>query len=462
MNVTYLKLQDKTVLSFNTTELYFKIHDKNLLPFMLRDSIADTSGEGMLDSLPLKDAQRVIRQNETALGRFLSFRSLSVNRENAKQILNQLRIPQKSDFETNLKTMIMCKALSASDDFWITNDMNEKWADVNLRENPLHETLQQIALFGKSLAITGKLRTPELTGQGAYAKAWYREDGVLYLYKAGFKGGDEAEREALASRILDCFNVPQVQYELTEKDGRTVTKCRQMNSDDYSVVDAIDIDVWGKQSGQDLFDFARQTDSDLFYKTIVADYLLSNADRHFGNWGFYMSNRTGEIIGMHPLFDHNNCFDPGFIKNPDEVECQLIPGKKQRESALYAIKHCDFRCVRSVTRNMFSDKKMYDSFMERAVELGLYRKTELSLREAMLRKDFYRPVEIKPDNKQEYWDKINARLQKERTAELKESGVSATRHFTPDVIERIEADAKTKSFPPPGSPSGGRGGRADD
>ena len=401
MSYTYLKLQDKTLMAFDRENAEYKVYENDLLPFVLRDTVKDTT------NLPDAEKYKVAIKNSEQLTKFFTERSLSINRENAKFILNELGISQKSDSETKEKMMIMCKALSAADDYWITENKEESWSDINVRENPLHETLAQIALFGKSLSVTGKIRTPELTGLGAYAKAWFRDNGTLYLYKAGTKGGNEAEREALTSRILDCFNVPQIEYELTQKEDKVVTKCKQMNNSMYSIADAGDVSSWCMKNDKDFLSLVKDIDSETFYKTIVADYLCSNRDRLDGNWGFFLNNMTGELICLHPLFDHNNCFDEDFIKDENGGNCQLLPGKTQKEAALYAIKHCDFRCIKPVTKDMFIDETMYKSFMKRAEELGLYRSQKLSLFDKITGiKEPYIPVEIKKDNRKEYWDGI--------------------------------------------------------
>lgn len=401
MAYTYLKLQDKTLLAYDRENADYKVYENNLLPFTLRDSIKDTT------DLSESDKYKAAIKNSEQLTRFFTERSLSINRENAKFILNELGISQKNDSETKEKMMIMCKALSAADDYWITQNKEEKWSEVNVRENPLHETLAQVALFGKSLSITGKIRTPELTGLGAYAKSWFRENNELYLYKAGTKGGNEAEREAMTSRILDCFNVPQVEYEFTKKEDKVVTKCQQMNTSMYSIADAGDVSSWCVKNDRDFLSLVKEIDSETFYKTIVADYLCANRDRHDGNWGFFMNNMTGELICLHPLFDHNNCFDEDFMKDENGGNCQLLPGKTQKEAALYAIKHCNFRCIKPVTKDMFIDETMYKSFMKRAEELELYRSQKLSLFDKLTGiKEQYVPVEIKKDNRKEYWDRI--------------------------------------------------------
>ena len=98
------------------------------------------------------------------------------------------------------------------------------------------------------------------------------------------------------------------------------------------------------------------------------------------------------------------------MADPAGGVCQLLPGKSQKEAALFAVKQCDFRCIKPVTKDMFIGREMYESFMKRAEELGLYRRQKLSLFDRMLdMKEFFVPDEIKPDNRNEYWNKLQTR-----------------------------------------------------
>ena len=39
---------------------------------------------------------------------------------------------------------------------------------------------------------------------------------------------------------------------------------------------------------------------------LVLDALICNTDRHFGNFGFLIDNKTNKIVAPAPLFDHGN------------------------------------------------------------------------------------------------------------------------------------------------------------
>ena len=146
--MTYLKLKDKIVLYFDVDSGVYKIQEPVLLPFQLRDGMMDLDGNGTI-------LQTI--KNYNALMRFFGSRALSVKRENAKKVLNALKISQRDDNDTKYKIILLCKALSTDDDYWITSNLGEKWDSVNLYENHLSEAISQIALAGKSLTVTGKI-----------------------------------------------------------------------------------------------------------------------------------------------------------------------------------------------------------------------------------------------------------------------------------------------------------------
>jgi len=69
----------------------------------------------------------------------------------------------------------MCRAVSLLDNYWLKMEGDAAtWAETNLRHNKLNEVIAQVALHGKSLTLQGSMQTPELTTNGAYAKAWRR------------------------------------------------------------------------------------------------------------------------------------------------------------------------------------------------------------------------------------------------------------------------------------------------
>ena len=444
MNLTYLKLQNTTVMEYSMDDDYYKIIHEDMLPISMRGTVKDTSSNTTCVT------KEIIKKNERLIKGFCSRRCLSLDRENAKKIYNALKISQADDEEAKEKITKLCKGVSVTDDYWITDNNDEKWEDINVRENPLHKTLAQISLFGKSLSITGKIRTPELTAQGCYAKAWVRKNGHLYLLKAGTKNGNEPQMEALTSKILDCTNVPHVEYVLKKTEQKIVTCCPAMTNKVFSMIPVVEISAWCQRNDMNFLDYVKTKDAEMYWKTIIVDYLCANSDRHDGNWGFYMDNRTGKILRIHPLYDHNNAFDSEFMADKTGGECQLIPNTNQKKAAHYAIKQCDFRITKPISRKIFPDDTTYFCFMERATELGLFRKRKVPFLEKITQKrpELYEATEIKKDNSIKYWISLKKMTEEKTNDKSKTQKENWARIVVPAITipATLNVDDETWNF----------------
>lgn len=369
----FLMLQNIPIMEINIDESKYKVLQEDLLPVRLR-------GVYKKEYPDLRNRREFELYYGTFI-EFLSHRVLSLSRKNAKKILNTFRFSQSQDPITKAKIAIVCKAVSMSDDYWLNDDkMSLSWDSICVRKNHLNEIISNIALTGSSLTVTGGPETPEISTMGAYAKSWIRENDTPYLLKAG-TGKREEEIEVMCSRLLDCFNVPHVPYELTlfGENKLSVSKCPVMNSDKYSRVPADEFFSFCNRNDSSFEEIARKIDSEMFYKHCIIDYLFSNPDRHMQNWGFFMNNKTGKLECIHPVFDNNNAFDESVMKNIDGDMNQMMEGKTQKEAAIYALKRCRFEIIKPITKNMFLTEEQYNSFFTKACEIGLYYERELSM-----------------------------------------------------------------------------------
>lgn len=353
----YLMHKNTKVMEINLDENIFQVLDSKYIPFELK---------GIVDNL-----DKNINNKRDSFITFLSERVLPLSRTNAKKIYNAFSIEQSNSPIYRAQIAITYKAVSLQDNFWIKNINDEtSWDDINLRTNSLSEAVAQIALHGKSLTIQGKVHTPEINGQGSYAKAWKRENGDLYLYKRSAPDGKESEIEVKVSNILDKCNVPHIEY-LDAKSGNDYCcKCKCMTTDDISILPASFFMSYCTANGLNPDLELKKIDADNYYKMCIVDYLVSNSDRHGFNWGFFYNSNTMEILGLHPLFDHNNCFDEEIMKNPNMLY-QAGNGKTFKEAAKFAKKHTDFHFIKEITKDDFLTKEQYLSFTKRAKELNI-------------------------------------------------------------------------------------------
>lgn len=361
MNYVSLFMRDIEVLSVNYGTFNVQIFREDLLPYQLRGRLPK-------DKTPQSKLKCIYAFEE-----FLARRVLSLSRKNAKKILNLLHLSQVQDTSTKAKIALLCRAVSLEDNYWIKTATDKvMWKDVNLRSNSLNRVVAQVALHGTSLTLQGELTTPEITTMGAYAKCWKRIDKILYLYKAGeTEEGKESKVEIEVSRILDKTNVKHIEYSEANSDGLFCCKCPCMTTDNISRLSGEDFISYCNVNGKNPLQEILSIDSQSIYLMCIVDYLISNRDRHSGNWGFYYSPDTMQIVGCHPLFDHNNAFDDGDMKAADGGASLIFDRKSKKEVALYALKRCNIEFVDRIVKSDFYYKEHYSSFMSRVKDLGL-------------------------------------------------------------------------------------------
>lgn len=363
-------MHENTVVMFiNFDECIYDVLREDLLPFTLKGKLRKVLNYEEVKS-KYDDTQRTIAidVNYSTIMSWLANRALSLGRQNAKWLYNALKVEQASS--EKVKIAIMCRAVSVLDNYWLKLDGDdETWETINVRRVPLNETIAQIALHGKSNEIQGSLRSPELTTNGAYAKAWRRHDDGLWLYKLGHNGNTESRIEVMCSNLLDKMNVEHCHYEAGEDDGKYVCMCPSISTDKISILSGMDFNSYCNAHGIDPAKEMIRIDAESIYKMWIVDYLLCNRDRHGQNWGFYYNPKTMEIICCHPLFDHNNAFDLDWMQ--DRSAKYQFGDMTIRDAAHYAMKRIDFHFTKEVTRDDFITDRQYQEFMWRAKDLGI-------------------------------------------------------------------------------------------
>lgn len=362
---------DKEVLSINMTTGDLSILNETLLPLSMQNRFKFYEKKPVYTEKEMKYVLYYNNNNREVITSWLANRTLLLSRANAKKIYQAYRLEQLNDEVSRAKLSIACRALSILDNYWVklSNDNTTKWDDINIRHNPLNQAVAQIALHGTSLSLQGSLQSPEFTTNGVYAKAWHRdEDGSLWLYKLN-DINSTAKIEAMVSNILDCMNVTHCHYEAREDMGEYVCACPLMTDDNISIADGLTFNGYCNRRGVDPIDELTRLDADGFYKMLIIDYLIANPDRHGQNWGVYYDPNTVEVLRLHPLFDHNNAFDNGVMD--DENYLSHFYDKSLKENALMAIKKVDVHFTKPITCDMFLTTKQYETFIERAKQLGI-------------------------------------------------------------------------------------------
>ena len=372
MSKNMLIMHENTpVLSINFDEAVYDILCKDKLPFTLGCKLRRVPiFEEIKSQYDLTQARIVTDKNKNAVIDWLGNRTLSLSRKNAKWIYNLLRIEQLHSNTEKAKIAIICRAVSVLDNYWLKLEGdNATWESINIRHVPLNETIAQVALHGKSVTLQGSLCSPELTTNGAYAKAWRRHDDGLWLYKLGNNGNTESRIEVMCSNLLDKMNVHHCHYESGEDDGKYVCMCPSMSTDKISILSGMDFNSYCNMNGLDPGMEMLKIDAESIYKMWIVDYLLCNRDRHGQNWGFWYDAKSMNILCCHPLFDHNNAFDNDWMQ--DRNAKYQFGDMTVREAAHRAMKKVDFHFTQDITREDFITERQYNEFMWRAKDLGV-------------------------------------------------------------------------------------------
>lgn len=355
----YLMLQDKEVLYFDFDEFVLEIINKDLVPVYLRGKLREPK--------IMKD----ILYNVQSLKEWLSNRVLSLSRDNAKQIFALFQIPQRMDIETRLKLSINCKAVSIIDSYWLREDKSsDKFEKVNIRANHFKEIVN-ISLYGYNPTITENCICPDLTTQGLFRKAWIRDDALYLLKSDKTVNNINTRMEVLASKILGCFinKIDYVSYTGRIRNIRDeklyVDKCKNFVGEEYSFVEAYELFVNKGTDYMKYFNsFAHSAD------IAVLDYILVNTDRHLQNYGYWMNNKNGSIIGLAPLFDFNCALVADYFnRNAEDTISQMFNSKDTLYDLAFRYKsYTKIKLDLKKFKDLRAKNKEYDYIFDRVLE----------------------------------------------------------------------------------------------
>ncbi len=284
-------------------------------------------------------------------------RVLTLDRKYAKQILSSMGMSQATTDKERAQIALSYHCLTLTDIYWVrTADESVSFAQINLYENHLENAFVDVSLRGRQMTVGNvHLLADDASTSGCFPKAWIREKDGFYL----LKDGDECavQNELLASRICQCFRCNQIVYEPYEYDGLRVTRSRLMTGMEYSIVSREAFEIYAVNHDIDSMEYILNLDAYSFYMMNILDYLVGNTDRHWGNWGFLVDNKTGHALRLHDLMDFNQSFRE--YDTPEGAGCQTINNRKisQREAALEAVQKVGLNQIAEVKEEWFEDRK---------------------------------------------------------------------------------------------------------
>lgn len=288
-----LKHFNTTLVRFSATEdtaapdiniLWVNEECRDLLPLGM-----ELSGSGIAKWLK----QRTIPKNRAYVNSFLSKCGLHINRP-----MNIIRVS---------------KGLSLNDCYWVLEEgFNGTFEKYNLYDNRFSQLLAMIAFTGYGSSVrTSLVSCPEFTTNGMLPKCWRRVNGTIRLYKGGTSGasntGCEPYSEYYAAQIAEVMGINSVSYNLSKWKGELCSVCDLFTSKDYSYLPiGRMVTAGGMETVREYYQSLGKEYIDALNAMLVFDAVIFNTDRHFGNFGFMVNNKTNKITASAPLFDHGN------------------------------------------------------------------------------------------------------------------------------------------------------------
>ena len=268
---------------------------------------------GFLDSSKLKQwwRERSIPKSRTGIG----------------DVLETLDIP---DTEALLRKSL---GLSLSDHYWIRPVGSDlQWESVNFFDNGFSEQFGDLA-FGKQVEADDiDFSSPDITTDGMLRKRWKIIDGRRYLIKEGeLPFVQEPYNEVIASRIMSALDIPHVEYNLIDVNGRTCSVCEDFVTRDTELVSAYHIMTSRKQRNDvNLYKHYVDCCADLgidivpfLDRMLVLDFIIANGDRHTNNFGLIRDADTLEWLGPAPIFDSGSSLGHKLYANQIRTEAPI-------------------------------------------------------------------------------------------------------------------------------------------
>ena len=208
-----------------------------------------------------------------------------------------------------------CHRLSLSDQYWIRpQNSNLKWSEVNFFHNDFSKDMGEI-LFGYEPCNLAdiNLMSPDIMTNGWLCKKWIIVDGKRFLMKGG--SGvyrQEPFNEIIACAVMRRLNITHIDYQLTIDNGNPYSLCENFVMSNTEFIPAWCILITNnKLNDRSLHNHFFDCCDNLGIpsvrsavdKMLILDYIISNEDRNWSNFGILRNAETLEWIGLAPVFD---------------------------------------------------------------------------------------------------------------------------------------------------------------
>ena len=231
---------------------------------------------------------------------WLETRAIDTHRANSRLLKKALRLKEKDD----ISTVLHVNGATITDNYWIKPlDSELRYNDVKFSD----DYFARLALKGtynsfNKAANSKHSRTPELTNIGSYEKCWRLIDGRWWMYKSA--NHDEMFSELFVCKLGQALGMNMAEYERGDKCVKSL---------DFTDGASVNFEPAASFMGdnEDYEDVANELKTIChkaipdFVKMIFLDTIVANPDRHTQNFGLLRDTKSGKLLGLAPIFDHN-------------------------------------------------------------------------------------------------------------------------------------------------------------
>lgn len=271
----------------------------------------DIDGVCVVSDLKIIDEKLLpldMTKTENGVASWLKHRNIPSNREYVDSILLRFGLNHRD----TIGIIDICKGLSLNDSYWVVDDkFDGDFYKYNLYSHRISRILSYVAFtgYGSKSIRTSLISSPELTTNGMLAKCWRRLDGELYLYKSGTMGaantGKEPYSEYYSYQIAKAMGLDAVEYNIANWKNHLCSTCKIFTDIDTSYIPIGRLIKDCKISK--ILDYYKNLGED-FYNSLISmfvfDAVICNTDRHYGNFGILVDNKTNKITKPAPIFDN--------------------------------------------------------------------------------------------------------------------------------------------------------------
>ncbi len=281
---------------------------------LMRFSATDDSSTPEIEILWVNEDKRELlpldmEVNSDSVVKWLKHRTIPKNRAYVHNFLSKCGL----NINRPMNIIKVSKGLSLNDCYWVVEEgFDGTFENYNLYDNRLSQILALIAFTGYGSSIRTSLAScPEFTTNGMLPKCWRRIDGTVKLYKGGTNGasntGNEPYSEFYALQIAKELGINAIDYSLSKWSGELCSVCELFTSKEYSFLPVGRVVTsGGMKAVSEYYEKLGEEYISALNDMLVLDAVICNTDRHFGNFGFLIDNRTNRIVAPAPLFDHGN------------------------------------------------------------------------------------------------------------------------------------------------------------